>query len=156
MNVAVQDVPLDEDLISSIPSDQREWLRKLGVSGTLSGGGKIYTVVPENWRELYPRGTMPPPQKAIVDLSIGVRDGTVWPADGLFSVSQVTGLLHLHKDGIEILALHGKRDAGNISAERPYRFRRDTRAFVAFRCPGHDRRPRALRNASGGRPARVG
>lgn len=116
IRVAVRDMPLDENLITSIPSGDRDWLRKLGAAGMLSGEGRIYTVVPANWRETVVPGQKVKDPPCQYDLAIGMHDGTIWPAEGLFSVSEVAGTIHLTRQRLDIIELHGRREGARVSA----------------------------------------
>jgi hypothetical protein len=57
------------------------------------------------------------PEDVCFDLGITLHDGTLWPAEGTFSVSDVSGHLHLAQDGLQILDLHGKRGKAQLSTE---------------------------------------
>ncbi len=116
VKIAVRDVPMDQTLIHAIPVDQQESVRKLGAAGTMSCDGRIYTVVPPDWREHLVPGRKPPDPPTQFDLAIGMKDGTIWPADGLFSVSNVAGSLHLTQQELDIIDLHGQRDGARIAA----------------------------------------
>jgi hypothetical protein len=51
-----------------------------------------------------------------------VQDGTLWPRDGLFSVSAVEGSLHLTPRQLDILDLHGRRDGASVAATGEFTF----------------------------------
>jgi hypothetical protein len=116
LNVAVRGMPVNQDLISAMPPEQGAWLKKLGIAGNLDVDGKIYTIVPAGWEATVKPGHKPDDPPILFDLAIGMRGGTLWPADGLFSISSVAGNLHLTQDRLDILDLRGRREDGNVSA----------------------------------------
>jgi hypothetical protein len=122
VKIAAKDLPIDQELINSIPAEARQWLIKLGVDGKLNCMGTVYTVLPDNWRASIIPGVKPKDPPVQYDLALSVRDGTIWPQDGLFSISSVSGLLHLTSHELEILAMHGRRDAANVSATGLFTF----------------------------------
>jgi hypothetical protein len=116
VQIAAQNVPMDETLISSIPRAQQPPLRKLGAAGLMSCEGRIYTIVPPDWREHTAPGKKPVDPPPRFDLMIGMREGTIWPSDGLFSVSNVAGSVHLTEQKLDVIDLHGNRDGAQIAA----------------------------------------
>ncbi|HSU65760.1 MAG TPA: hypothetical protein VLJ39_02710, partial [Tepidisphaeraceae bacterium] len=56
------------------------------------------------------------------DLAIGFHDGTVWPADGMFSVSAASGKLHLTPERLDLLEVKGTRENGQLSATGHFTF----------------------------------
>jgi hypothetical protein len=42
LTVAVRGMPIDNELLAAIPKDQREWVQKLGATGTLDVDGRIF------------------------------------------------------------------------------------------------------------------
>ncbi|HSZ59581.1 MAG TPA: hypothetical protein VK797_28315, partial [Tepidisphaeraceae bacterium] len=116
VKVAAKDLPIDQELINAVPAEPRQWLIRLGVGGKLNCTGTVYTVLPDNWRASIVPGVKPKDPPVQYDLALAVREGTMWPQDGLFSISGASGLLHLTSHELEILGMHGQRDAANISA----------------------------------------
>ena len=116
LKVDLHGMPVDKDLLGALPLEERERIINLGVAGKLDAAGRIFTVVPADWKDHVVPGHKPVDPPVLYDLSLGIRDGTIWPADGLFSVSAVTGKLHLTRDRLDILELHGRRENGQLSA----------------------------------------
>ncbi|HEY2589785.1 MAG TPA: hypothetical protein VGI81_28840 [Tepidisphaeraceae bacterium] len=122
LTVNVHGMPVDDELVAAVPPEYAVWLKKLGIGGTIDGDGRIFTVVPDDWH-----GKVKPTEKApdppiLFDLNLAVRDGTIWPADGMFSLSSVAGRLHLTHDRLDILDLHGRREAADIAATGKFTF----------------------------------
>ena len=122
VKIAARSLPVDQELINAIPLDQRQWLKKLGVGGKINCDGEIYTIVPANWRNDLIPGQKPKDPPVQYDLAIGVHDGTLWPQDGLFTVSGVEGTLHLTPRQLDILELDGRRDGATVAATGQFTF----------------------------------
>jgi hypothetical protein len=120
LKISVHNMPTNDELLAALPPDSRAWITKLGISGTLSCEGRIFTVPPPNWEAHYTRHQKPPDPPTQVDLALGIRDGTVWPADGLFSVSSVNANLHLTNDRLDILEAHARRENAEISCKSTF------------------------------------
>ena len=117
LTIAATSVPVDKDLIGALPIEQGAWVKKLGIGGKLNVSGRIFTTVPPDWRGSIAPGEKPPDPPIQYDLNIGVRDGTIWPADGLFSISAVNGKLHLTQDRLDLLELSGRRENAQVTAK---------------------------------------
>ena len=122
VKVDVHGMSIDQNLLAAIPIEERDWMKKLGIGGKLDVSGRVFTVLPPDWRAHIIPGRKPIDPPVLYDLGIAIRDGTIWPADGLFSISAVSGKLHLTHDQLEILALHGRRDKGEIAADGRFTF----------------------------------
>jgi len=116
LKISARSLPIDRDLMGALPVEQSAALKKLGIGGKLNADGRIFTVVPPDWRAAVRPGQKPADPPVWYDLDIGIRDGTIWPADGLFSVSTVNGKLHLTHDRLDILDLHGRRENAEVAA----------------------------------------
>lgn len=122
LNVSVRNMPLNEDLVAAVPPEDAAWLRKLGISGTLDCDGRIFTIVPQGWQQRVKPTEKAPDPPVLFDLNLALRDGTIWPADGMFSLSAVAGKLRLTHDSLDLIDLHGKRDNGQVAASGRFTF----------------------------------
>ena len=122
MKIAARNMPVDQELIRAIPPDQSVWLKRLGVAGNLDCDGRIYTTVPADWRATIKPGQKPKDPPIRFDLGIAIHDGTIWPVDGLFTVSSVDGKLHLTPEKVDLLDIHGRRDNGDLSVNGVFNF----------------------------------
>ena len=122
LKVAVRNMPMNDELVAAVPPEDATWLRKLGIGGVVSCDGKIFTVVPQGWQQKFKPYEKAPDPPVLFDLNIGVRDGTIWPADGMFSLSGVNGTLHLTHDSLELIELHGRRESGQVAATGKFTF----------------------------------
>jgi hypothetical protein len=122
LHIKVHGLPVNDDLTSSMPPEQSQWIRKLGIGGNLDVEGRIFTVVPEDWQQHVQPHHKPKDPPILYDLAIGIHDGTLWPADGMFSVSAVAGNLHLTRDRLEVIDVHGTRGGGEIAATGAFTF----------------------------------
>jgi hypothetical protein len=122
LTIGVRGIPIDKDLIGAMPPEQGEWLRKLGLAGRLDVYGKIFTLppTPKDFEELaryHHRDA-----QVGYDLNITAKEGTLWPTDGLFSVSGLAGKMHLTRDRLDIAELHGRRENADLSASGSFTF----------------------------------
>lgn len=122
LKLAVRNMPINDELIAAMPGEQGAWLKKLGVAGAIDCDGRVFTIVPDGWRERVKPGHKAPDPPVKFDLAIGIHDGTVWPEAGMFSVSSVTGKLHLTTERLDILDLHGRREEGEIGISGGFTF----------------------------------
>jgi hypothetical protein len=122
LHVVARDMPIDEELVAAIPPEDASWLKKLGVGGTIDCEGRIFTVVPTDWHEKVKPTAKAPDPPVLFDLNLAVRDGTIWPADGMFSLSSVSGRLHLTHDRLDLIDLHGRREAADVAATGTFAF----------------------------------
>ena len=116
LTIAARSFAVDKDLLGALPVEQGAWLKKLGIGGRLNVNGRIFTTVPPDWRASVAPGEKPRDPPILYDLNIGVSDGTIWPADGLFSLSAVSGKLHLTHDRLDLLGLYGRRENAEVAA----------------------------------------
>ncbi|MDB5354219.1 MAG: hypothetical protein JWN24_672 [Phycisphaerales bacterium] len=122
VKVSVHDLPVDSMLLAAMPPAERDWLKKIGATGRIDVEGSVFQGIEHSGVLLGPE---PPthlplvarPEEVCFDLGITLHDGTLWPAEGTFSVSDVSGHLHLAQDGLQILDLHGKRGKAQLSTE---------------------------------------
>lgn len=117
LTIAARSIPVDKDLIGALPVEQGAWLNRLGIGGNLKVDGRIFTKVPPDWQASVAPGEKPRDPPILYDLNIGVSDGTIWPADGLFSLSAVSGKLHLTHDRLDVLGLYGRRENAEVAAK---------------------------------------
>jgi len=110
VKVVARNVPIDKTLLDALPPERRAWLEKMGLSGTLDIDGRI--------TEAGIAG-MPPAladDDTTFDLSLKLREGSIWPAQGTFAISKLNGLLRLSPTRLEIIELQGERDASALTA----------------------------------------
>ncbi len=91
VNVAVHNLPIDKELIAAVPPEDAVWIKRLGLGGLLNVQGKIYQGIPDPARPDAPIN----PNDVRFDLGVALHDGTLWPAEGTFSVSDLSGTCRL-------------------------------------------------------------
>jgi hypothetical protein len=121
VQVSVHDLPVDTALLAAMPPDEREWLKKIGATARIDVEGGVFSGIDRSGMLLGPEppkhlSTKANPEEVCFDLGITLHDGTLWPAEGTFSVSDVSGKLHLSQSGLQILDLHGRRDKAALQA----------------------------------------
>lgn len=113
IHVSARNLPLDNELLAAIPPDEAQWIKRLGVSGKLDVDGRVFQGLPDATRP----GAPIDPNDVRFDLGMALHHGTLWPADGTFSVSNLSGRLHLTRDAMEIFEVRGQRGEADISAD---------------------------------------
>jgi hypothetical protein len=119
LTVAAQNLPIDDDLLAALPVDRRQWIEEMGLSGRLDINGVVRSHSqghgPSTTHRAMP-GDRPAPPEISYELDIALHDGTVWPRQGTFAVSEVAGTLKLKPDAIELQELTGKREEATLGA----------------------------------------
>jgi hypothetical protein len=100
--VKAVNVPLDDDLLNALPADKRDWLRSIGLTGKVDFEGDI-TAEPDGRGLGY-------------TLDIKLRDGTAWPGDGTFTVTDATASLTLKPERLDLRELKGRRGDATLAA----------------------------------------
>jgi hypothetical protein len=126
VHLKVHHVPMDQDLMTALPSTKRDWLTKLGIKGLLDVEGDI---------------TQPPPKplKKVVDslaksdsdapvdlpfvsdpldfhLKMNLVDGQMTPAGSKFSLSNITSTMELTPDSLHIESGTANRGEATVLA----------------------------------------
>lgn len=112
LRIVATNVPIDADLLSAMPPDQREWLAKMGMSGRFDLEGNVTTASTES-----PSKPPTPDNRDIdFDFRIKLREGSIWPTQGTFAASNLTGSLRLTPGRVVFESLAGKRGDSDLSA----------------------------------------
>ncbi|MEO6436283.1 MAG: hypothetical protein ABIP55_11070 [Tepidisphaeraceae bacterium] len=124
LKITARNVPIDKALLDALPEDRRIWLTKAGLTGALDIDGRV-------WRptaaEASPSpSTVPSPASAVPPRSSGaselthafdlvLRNGTIWPVEGTFAISNITSKLRLLPDRLIISEASGKRGVADLA-----------------------------------------
>lgn len=111
IRLTARDVSLDKDLLAALPKERREWIEKLGVSGKIDVDGNIRRPA---GAKLSP-GNLKPEDEIAYDLQVKLKDGTIWPADGMFAAIDVMGSLHLTPQQFVLSDVTGRRGRAKLS-----------------------------------------
>jgi hypothetical protein len=103
--ISARNVPIDRDLLAALPEAQRLWLQRIGAGGRFDLEG---TIKPADGAAIT--------DELRYDLHITLRDGTLWPIDGTFAVSDVQGNLRLKNQRLIFSELRGRRGAAELMA----------------------------------------
>jgi hypothetical protein len=112
LRVVVRALPIDDELLDSLPTEQRDWVRRMGVNGRIDVDGQL-TSRPETATRLAGKPAEDGTPLAY-DLWITMKDGSVRPQGGAFVASAVTGRLHLTPDYLQLIDLRGRRGAAEL------------------------------------------
>jgi hypothetical protein len=134
LKVMGRGLSIDNDLITALPRERRDWLRKLGINGKVDVDGRVYPskesepkvewVVgneresPDaiaNVQDVYPaagRGNVLP---MAYDLKLSIRDGSLRPFGGTFEATDASASLHLTPERLIIERATAKRGDGELS-----------------------------------------
>ncbi|MGE5612260.1 MAG: hypothetical protein ACM359_23635, partial [Bacillota bacterium] len=104
LTIIARNVPIDEDLRSSLPPQQQDWLNKVGLAGTFDLDGRIF--LPQNASKA---------EQTDFDLKIALRNGAIWPVAKTHTVTDATAGLSLTRSQLLINQLDGKRGPGRIT-----------------------------------------
>lgn len=99
LRVYAMDVPIDDLLYDALPKPQDKWVRNLHPTGRIDVFGRIFAA--QNDR----------PDIALI---IGVRNGTLTPGGGRFTLEDVQSKIELTLDGLKIESLTGTHDQGTL------------------------------------------
>lgn len=101
LNVRVRNLPVDDVLLKSLPENASKLLSRLGVGGKLDLSGKVGQVAGG---------------QTTYDLTINLRDGQVWPAEGTFAASDATATLRALPGRLSIDDLTARRGTAVLNA----------------------------------------
>jgi hypothetical protein len=100
-------VPVDKDLLAALPAAQRNWLEKVGAAGKFDLSGRV---------ACEPSKTLASGSQEIIhEFDIALHDGSIWPVEGKYAVTNLNGNLHLYPSRMEIRSLTGKHGAGDLA-----------------------------------------
>lgn len=99
LELAIENVPIDDLLLASIPEPQDQWLRRSHLQGMLNADG----VIRQN-------------DSGDVDFQVNIKldNGTAQPYGGQFHIEHVAGQAVLTTHGFEIPSLIGRRGPGAL------------------------------------------
>jgi hypothetical protein len=111
MKVTARNIAIDKTLLEALPRDRREWLQKIGLRGTLDIDGRV-------WRkgETTSSAARAGESEMMHDFQLRLRDGSVWPTEGTFALSGITGQFRLTPDRLVIQKLTARRNAADLTA----------------------------------------
>jgi hypothetical protein len=113
VTLIARNVPIDKTLLAAISPDRRSWLEFLGVTGKLDVDGKIAGSVMPTTSTTQPTTR---PSDVTVALDMFVHDGTLWPHDTTFAISDLSGKLRLADNRVTLGDFKGKRGEASLFA----------------------------------------
>jgi hypothetical protein len=118
VHVKVTGLPIDKELLAALPPTHAIWIKRIGLGGKLDVEGRVFQGLPDPARP----GAVVDPMDVRFDLGISLHDGTLWPANGTFGISDASGTARLTPDSIEIHRMHGRRGAADFSGDGAIRW----------------------------------
>jgi hypothetical protein len=112
VQIIAHNVPLDNDLLAALPKERRQWIEKLGISGKIDVEGIIQRAATI---AKTPPGNIHSGDDIGYDLQVKLKDGTIWPTDGMFAAIDVTGAMHLSPDELVLTNVKGRRGRASLS-----------------------------------------
>jgi hypothetical protein len=112
LKITARNVPVDKDLLAALPADRREWLTKAGLTGALDIDGRVWRPGP-NADPAIAHSEAGSEMTHAFDIVL--KNGTIWPTEGTFAVSNLLGHLRLLPDRLTINDMTGKRGVGDLS-----------------------------------------
>jgi hypothetical protein len=110
--IATKNIAIDDDLLNAFPSDKREWVKKIGLTGKLDVAGRIAGATdaqPQNAGDLLP-------SRLGYDLAINLHEGAAQPLGEAFAATDLNGQFHVTQDQLTVSDLHGKRGDSDLFA----------------------------------------
>jgi hypothetical protein len=112
LKITARNVPIDKELLAAMPEDRRNWLTKVGLSGTLDIDGRVWWPTSSE-REAVAKSGAGSDLTHAFDLTL--RNATIWPVEGTFSISNLVGNLRLLPDRLVISQMSAKRGAADLT-----------------------------------------
>ncbi len=140
LTVTVRDLPVDDDLLAALPADCADWIRKTGVKGLLDVDGTLHAppaTIEHPGAAGQPPASRPSAAALEYDFAITLHDGSVRPRNGDFLVTDVGGRMHLTRDRLDLLTVHGRHGTGTLSAQGSVTWTGDT-PHLAFTASGQN------------------
>ena len=108
--LTVRGMPVDDDLLSALPPDASDWIRKNAVQGKVDVDGRL-----TGGEGGLPAKAGPDESDLAYDLNVGLRDATARPECGKFEVAGVTGRMRLTPGKLDVLDVRGRRGQSALS-----------------------------------------
>lgn len=126
LKIVARNVPIDEDLLSAMPGDRRKWLERIGVGGVIDVDGRVFRKTPDAQQptgsaraeSLNDQPPAPAPSLASLidqDFQITLRNGTAWPGEGTFAISDLSGRMRLTSDRVVLSDFQGRRGDATLT-----------------------------------------
>ncbi len=142
LKVTARNIPIDDNLLAALPPAQRSWLEGTGATGMLDIDGHVF---PAQKSAAVPSGSaiasvadIPPALPAGSGIGAGsfssgsssapaadrdidylfdinVHDGGIWPVDGTFALSGLSGKMRLTPQGVEMTSLSARRGDAKVT-----------------------------------------
>jgi hypothetical protein len=103
LKFTARNVPIDQVLLDALPPARREWLVRSGATGRFDLDGALKPASAGGGDMEY-------------DLRVALRNGSLWPVDGVFAVSDVEGTFGISNRGIKINNVSGRRGNAELNA----------------------------------------
>ena len=113
VRIVARNVLIDKDLRNALPQERRDLIEKIGLSGKLDLDGRIERKVAGSGR--LAAGSRKPEDEIGYDLELKLKEGTIWPTDGMFAAMDVSGSMHLTPTELVLRDMKGRRGRAKLS-----------------------------------------
>jgi AsmA-like C-terminal region len=112
LTIHAVNVPIDQELLTSLPNDKQTWLKKTGLTGTVDLDGHLFHPTDPA------TATMIDGQFPIgYSLDIKMHDGSIWPSGKNFAATGITGRMQLTPNKLDLNDVQFKRGNADITAK---------------------------------------
>ena len=112
LRITARNVPIDKDLLAALPEDRRAWLQKVGLTGTLDIDGRVWWPSAREREAVAPSSSQSELTHAF---ELALRNGTIWPAEGTFAISDLNGNLRLLPDRLTVSQMSARRSGAELA-----------------------------------------
>jgi len=120
LTVRAAGVAIDEGVKGALPADLRAWVERLGIAGLIDLDGTIFpkaAPVPAGGGGAIAAGATTRPTGEIdFDLRLGLREGTLYPVDGVPALTDVAAQVRATSARVSVPTLTGRRGAADVTA----------------------------------------
>jgi hypothetical protein len=112
LKITARNVPLDKELLAALPDDRRAWLTKVGLTGAIDIDGRVWWPS-SGERDAVAKTSAQSDLTHAFDLTL--HNGTIWPLEGTFAISNLNGNLRLLPDRVIISQMSAKRGNAELT-----------------------------------------
>lgn len=124
-------VPVDDDLLDAMPSQWRQWIKRLGMNGLLDMRGQIIREARS------PAIDGEEDSNVVFDLQFKLRDGEIWPVRQTHALTDASAEFRVRPTSLTISKFDGRRGDGKVSGAGEIRWP-DEKLSYDLQATGHN------------------